>query len=188
MPETPQPSLALSRLLAQLSYKEGTFTLASGKKSDFYVDVKQTLFRAEGAALIGHLLLDRLRAHGITAVGGMAVGAVPLVAAALVEASRAGYPLSGFFVRKDVKGHGTAKKIDGPFDKTAKIAMVEDVVTTGGSTIDAIEEVEGAGGKVSLVLAVVDREENGGLGKLAKRVGIAEALTTKTSILEVVGS
>lgn len=178
----------LARLLAELSYKSGTFTLASGKTSDFYVDVKQTVFTARGARAIGEVLCDRLQAAGIELVGGMAVGAIPLVDAALNEAARRDYALDGFFVRKDVKEHGTSVKLDGRFRADAKIALLEDVVTTGDSTIKAIDTVEAAGGRVALVITVVDREEDGGIEKLAARSGEVQALATKTRIREAAGS
>lgn len=174
---------ALARLLAVLSYKHGVFRLASGLQSDFYVDVKQTVFHAEGARLVGELLCDRLARHGITLVGGMAVGAVPLVSVALATAARRGYPLDGFFVRKDVKDHGTAQRLDGRFRADAKIALVEDVVTTGASTLAAIDAVEAAGAKVALVVTVVDREENEGVLRLAARGAIVESLTTRSQII-----
>lgn len=174
---------ALARLLATLSYKYGVFRLASGRESDFYVDVKQTVFNAEGAALVGELLCDRLVRHGITLVGGMAVGAIPLVSVALVAAARRGYPLDGFFVRKEVKDHGTAKRLDGRFRSDARIALVEDVVTTGASTLAAIDAVEASGGKVSLIVTVVDREENEGVASLAARGAIVESLATRTMIV-----
>lgn len=173
----------LASLLAKLSYRSGTFTLASGRESDFYVDVKQTVFTARGSALVGRLLCDRLQAAGITLVGGMAVGAIPLVTAALDAAASRDYALDGFFVRKDVKEHGTAQKLDGRFDASAKIALVEDVVTTGESTIRAIDTVEAEGGRVALVVSVVDREENDGMQHLAERAEVVEALATRTEII-----
>jgi len=173
----------LARLLATLSYKYGVFRLASGRESDFYVDVKQTVFHAEGARLVGELLCDRLVRHGITLVGGMAVGAVPLVSVALVAAARRGYPLDGFFVRKDVKDHGTARRLDGRFRSDAKIALLEDVVTTGASTLAAIDAVEAAGATVALVVTVVDREENEGVQSLSARGAIVESLTTRSEIV-----
>jgi orotate phosphoribosyltransferase len=173
---------ALAALLARLSYKHGTFRLASGKTSDFYVDVKQTVLCAEGAALIGKLLHDRLRAHDVSCVGGMAVGAVPLVAAAVAAAGSKNEPLDGFFVRKEAKEHGTARKIDGRFVPNARIALLEDVVTTGESTLQAIDAVEAAGGHITLVVAVVDRQENDGLARLARRAAHVEALVTRADI------
>jgi orotate phosphoribosyltransferase len=172
----------LVRMLARLSYRRGTFKLASGKSSDFYVDVRQTVMTAAGAALIGRMLCDRLRAHGIRCVGGMAVGAVPLVTAALTAAASDGLDLDGFFVRKEAKDHGTARKIDGRFDANARIALVEDVVTTGESTLAAIDAVEGAGGKVALLVVVVDRQEDDGIRRLAARAAQVEALATRSDV------
>ncbi len=177
----------LSRLLARLSYRKGTFRLASGLESDFYVDVKQTVMSAEGAKLVGELLAERCRAHEIASVGGMAVGAVPLVSVALVAAATRGDALDGFFVRRDVKDHGTAQKIDGRFDPAASIALVEDVVTTGGSTLQAIDAVEAAGGSVALIVTIVDREENEGMAALRARVPNVEALATRTSVMAAAG-
>ena len=174
---------SLAAILARLSYRHGTFRLASGKTSDFYVDVKQTVMSAEGAGLIGKLLYERLRVHGVSCVGGMAVGAVPLVTAALAAAGTANAALDGFFVRKEAKEHGTARKIDGRFAADARIALVEDVVTTGESTLQAIDAVEAAGGRVELVVTVVDRQEDDGLARLARRAGHVEALVTRADIV-----
>ncbi len=161
----------LAELLAERSYRRGVFRLASGRESDFYVDVKKTVLTADGAALIGDLACVQLARHAIESVGGMAVGAVPLVAAALCQAAARQMPLSGFFVRKQVKDHGTAAVIDGPFDAGRKIALLEDVVTTGESTMRAVEAVEREGGRVALVITVVDREEDDGMAKLSARLG-----------------
>jgi len=174
---------SLVRLLAKLSYRKGTFRLASGRESDFYVDVKQTVMHAEGARAVGELLCDRLAAHRVDLVGGMAVGAVPLVSVALAAAAGRGYALDGFFVRKEVKDHGTSQKIDGRFRAEARIALVEDVVTTGASTLQAIDAVEAAGGKVALIVTVVDREENDGVGALEARGAVVESLATRSEIV-----
>jgi orotate phosphoribosyltransferase len=173
----------LIRLLATLSYRKGTFRLASGRESDFYVDVKQTVFHAAGARAVGELLCDRLQAHAIDLVGGMAVGAIPLVSAALSAAAARDYALEGFFVRKETKEHGTAKKLDGRFDAGRSIALVEDVVTTGASTLAAIDAVEAAGGRVRLVVTVVDREEDEGVAALRSRGAIVESLATRSEIM-----
>jgi orotate phosphoribosyltransferase len=174
----------LLRLLRELSWKQGTFRLASGRESDFYIDVKQTVMRAAGARAAGELLCDRLQAHGITVVGGMAVGAVPLVSVALAAAAARGYELDGFFVRKETKDHGTAQKLDGRFRADARIALVEDVVTTGASTLAAIDAVEAGGGKVALVITVVDREENDGVAALRARGAAVESLATRSEITQ----
>ena len=181
--DTSDTTEKLAQLLAELSYRRGTFRLASGKTSDFYVDVKQTVFRAAGAALIGKLIYERLAEANIELVGGMAVGAIPLVDAVLNEAARRGRTLDGFFVRKEVKDHGTAARLDGRFDPAKRIALVEDVVTTGESTVRAIDAVEAAGGSVIDVVVVVDRQEDDGLANIARRVFRATALTTKSAIV-----
>jgi orotate phosphoribosyltransferase len=178
---------ALATLIARLSYRKGTFRLASGRESDFYVDVKQTVFTSTGSELVGRALCSRLEPAAITSVGGMAVGAIPLVSAALSEAARRGYPLEGFFVRKEVKDHGTSAKLDGRFDAGARIALVEDVVTTGESTLRAVDAVEGAGGTVAQIVVVVDREENDGMARLRARVADVQALLTRTEIIGAAG-
>jgi orotate phosphoribosyltransferase len=177
----------ITRLLAELSYRRGAFRLASGKETDFYVDVKKTVYTARGAALIGRILFDRLAALSIDLVGGMAVGAIPLVDAVLSEAGRKGAVVDGFFVRKEPKGHGTNARLDGRFDPSRRIALLEDVVTTGHSTLQALDIVEAAGGSVMCVLAVVDREEDGGLQRIAARVADTRALTTKSAIRRAAG-
>ena len=173
----------LTKMLAELSYRHGDFTLASGKKSDFYVDVKQTVYTADGARLIGEVFLDFMKSHGIELVGGMAVGAIPLVDATLNAAARDSYPLDGFFVRKEAKSHGTAAAIDGRFDAGKKIALLEDVVTTGASTLRAVELVRDAGGEVAVIGAVVDREEDDGIQALETSGAVVFALCTRTEIV-----
>ncbi len=173
----------LAAMLARLSYRRGRFRLASGRTSDFYVDVKNTVFTAEGADLIGRLLFERVEKLEAEQIGGMAVGAVPLVSAVLCRAALAGRPLSGFFVRKQAKDHGTAAAIDGPFRPDARTVLLEDVVTTGESTLRALDAVESAGGRVAAVVAVVDREEDDGLARIAGRVERVTALTCKTQIV-----
>jgi orotate phosphoribosyltransferase len=177
----------LSRLLGRLSYRKGTFRLASGKTSDFYVDVKQTVYTAAGAALVGRMICDLLARRSIESVGGMALGAIPLVDATLNEAARRGWALEGFFVRKDVKEHGTAAKLDGRFDAGKRIAILEDVVTTGESTLRAMDAVEQAGGRIACVIVVVDREEDEGLQNIAHRCGDVIALATKSGIRRAAG-
>jgi orotate phosphoribosyltransferase len=177
----------LLQLLSRLSYRKGTFRLASGKTSDFYVDVKQTVYTAAGSALVGRMICDLLAIRSIELVGGMALGAIPLVDAALNEAARRGWTTEGFFVRKDVKDHGTSAKLDGRFDRAKRIAILEDVVTTGESTIRAIDAVEQAGGEVACVIVVVDREEDDGIGNIARRCGDVVALATKTGIRRASG-
>ncbi|RMD85958.1 MAG: orotate phosphoribosyltransferase [Candidatus Dadabacteria bacterium] len=179
----PDDRQRLAAMLARLSYREGSFVLASGRRSSFYIDVKQTVFTAAGAQLIGRLAYRELSTRGVELAGGMAVGAVPLVTAVLCAAAQAGRPLSGFFVRKQPKNHGTGATIDGPFRPDARIGLLEDVVTTGESTIRAIDAVEAAGGQVAVVVAVVDRQEEGGLAAIARRVPEVVALCDRAAIL-----
>jgi orotate phosphoribosyltransferase len=182
MAETTNTRADVAALLARLSWRRGSFTLASGQTSDFYVDVKQAVMSSEGAGLLGTAVAEILVANGVELVGGMAVGAVPLVSVALCEAARLGHPLDGFFVRRNVKDHGTAAKLDGRFRPEARIALVEDVVTTGGSTLQAVDAVEEAGGRVSLIVTVVDRQENDGMARLAERCDSVVALATRAEI------
>ncbi len=152
----------LLELLLEVSFRRGKVTLASGRESDFYLDLRQTLMRPRGIALAGELVLERLLAGpAVAAVGGMAVGAVPLVAGVLAAAAARdpGTPLLGFFVRKESKSHGLGRRIEGGFAPGRSVALVEDTTTTGSSTLQALEAVEAEGGKVARVLCIVDRGE-----------------------------
>src|SRR2546429_6516018 len=145
----------LRDLLLARSVSRGDFTLASGRRSSFYIDARRTTMSGEGFALIGALGLERLAAQGWApqAVGGLRVGADP-VAYAIVAAARArGRALDAFTVRKQAKTHGTAQRIEGCFTPGATVVVVEDVITTGRSAGDAIAVVEAAGGRVLGVLA-----------------------------------
>jgi orotate phosphoribosyltransferase len=152
----------LLELVLEVSFRRERVTLASGKESDFYLDLRQTLMRPRGVVLAGELVLDRLlTGPPVESVGGMAVGAVPLVSAVLAAAAARDVetPLLGFFVRKEAKGHGLARRIEGGFASGQTVALVEDTVTTGGSTLDAVDAVVAEGGKVARVLCLVDRCE-----------------------------
>lgn len=155
----------LKELLLQKSYRQGTFTLTSGKTSDFYVDGKQTTLDAEGGYLCGRLLFELIRQHPetITGVGGMTLGADPLVTAVSVVSYLEQSPIPAFIVRKEAKGHGTGNFIEGKSNllKGGLVALVEDVVTTGGTLLKVIERVENEGFKVGLVATIVDRQEGG---------------------------
>lgn len=154
----------LLELILALSFRRERVTLSSGRESDFYLDLRQTLMRPRGVLLAGELLLERLRAGApVESVGGMAVGAVPLVSAVLLAAGMRdpASPLLGFFVRKERKGHGLARRIEGGFAPGQTVALLEDTVTTGASTLQAADVVEAEGGKVGRVLCLVDRGEGG---------------------------
>ncbi len=176
----------LRDLIRELSYREGTFTLTSGKKSDFYVDCKQTTLSAEGAYLCGKLFYERISQarEEIAGVGGMTLGADPLVTAVSVVSFIEGNPIPAFIIRKEPKGHGTGSWIEGKSNIPlgSRVALVEDVVTTGGTLVKAIERTEEEGYKVAMVLTVVDREE-GGRERLKQAGYDLSAIFTRNDII-----
>ena len=176
----------LKDILLEKSYRKGSFTLTSGKTSDFYIDGKQTILSAEGAYLCGKLLFELLqRAQSpIHAVGGMTLGADPLVTAVSIASFLAKEPIPAFIVRKEAKGHGTGNYIEGlkNMPDGCTVALLEDVVTTGGTLLKVIERVEAAGFKVGLVATVVERQE-GGVEVLRKSGYTLESLFTREELL-----
>jgi len=152
---------ALLALVREKALKFGDFTLASGKKAKYYLDGKQVTLDSAGLRLVGEGLLDLLSAKMPQAVGGMSIGADPITAAVVTLAGVRGIPLQGFMVRKEAKGHGTERFIEGPVKPGDEAVIVEDVVTTGGSSLLAIERAEQFGLKVTRVLAIIDRMEGG---------------------------
>lgn len=155
----------LLSLLRDHSYREGEFTLASGKTSRFYVDVRRTSLTAEGATAIGVLLFDALADTGweFSGAGGMTLGADPLTTALGITSFQRGKPLASFIVRKEAKGHGAARQIEaaGTLAAGARVVVLDDTVTTGGSTLRAIEAMRDAGYTVVGAACVVDRMEGG---------------------------
>src|SRR5512132_945075 len=135
----------------------GAFTLASGRQSSVFFDMKRTMFDPEGANLIGEAVLDRLGETPVEAVGGLVMGAVPIVSVVCAKSFERGRPLQGFFVRKAAKDHGTGKLIDGNLSRGARVAILEDVTTTGGSALRAVDAVSAFGASVVLVITIVDR-------------------------------
>jgi orotate phosphoribosyltransferase len=154
---------SLITLLGSRSVRRGRFTLASGKTSTFYIDARLTTMSPEGLSLIGPLGLAALRTAGwqADAVGGLTLGADPIAYAISYASARLDKPLKAFTVRKDAKAHGTGKVIEGPFSAGDRVVIVEDVITTGGSALRAVEAVRHEQGIVVGVLALVDREEGG---------------------------
>lgn len=162
-PAPPARKAELARILREKSVELGSFTLASGRTSSYYVDARRTTMSARGLELIGELGLAAIRAAGwdATVVGGLTLGADP-VAYAIAMASRQAPPqLDAFAVRKEPKDHGARRQIEGCFATGARAVVVEDVITTGHSVLRAVEAVSAAGGAIVGVLAVVDREEGG---------------------------
>ncbi len=165
LPIAPDERGRLLALLTRLAYEKRKVTLASGRESDFYIDTKQASLSAEGHYLVGRLVLGQINqlVPGAEAVGGMTMGADPIASAVSLTSFLSGAPLPAFYVRKEPKGHGTGQWIEGRkgFAKEATVCLVEDVVTTGGSTLKAIERCRAEGLRVAGVVALVDREEGG---------------------------
>jgi orotate phosphoribosyltransferase len=150
----------LLRLLARESYVErSNLTLASGRSSHYYIDCKRTLYLPQGAHLAGELMLELVTENRLEQIGGMAAGALPVTDAIIGAAWRRGVALTGFFVRKETKAHGLQQIVEGAFRKGARTAVIDDTITTGGSSLQAAEAARAAGAEVVAVLALVDRGE-----------------------------
>jgi len=156
---------ALLRIIRERSYREGDFTLASGKKSTFYIDLKATTLHPEGAFLIGKLAVETMLSVGIEVegVGGLTLGADPLATSVSLAGRERGFYWPAYIVRKESKDHGTGRYIEGieNLRPGARVLVLEDVVTTGGSSIKAIERLREAGYQPVAVLTVVDRKQGG---------------------------
>ena len=182
----------LAALLASRSARHGDFTLASGRRSDLYIDARLTTMHPDGLVLIGPAGLDAVRSSAwggdVSAVGGLTLGADP-IAYAISYASALKTPaqtIRAFTVRKEAKTHGTGKLIEGPFQSGDRVVIVEDVITTGGSALRAVEAVRAAGGNVAGVLALVDREEGGRQALEAKGLDV-EVLVKAGDVLRLLG-
>ncbi|RYD33119.1 MAG: orotate phosphoribosyltransferase [Verrucomicrobiaceae bacterium] len=183
---------ALKSLLLEKSVRTGTFTLASGKESDLYIDCRMTALDPFGANLIGDLGWHAVRSkiHSeqlqIAAIGGMTLGADP-ISLAVGMTSAAKHPseaLQVFTVRKEPKGHGAGKQIEGNFKAGDTVIVVDDVITTGGSTLKAIDAIEREGGKIAFCLVLVDREEGGRQAIEARGVHVISLFTRSTLLDE----
>jgi orotate phosphoribosyltransferase len=170
---------ALIQIIREKALQFGEFTLASGKKASFYLDLKQITLDAGGARLVGEGILDLLRENLPAAVGGMSIGADPITAAIITIAGINNLSLQGFMVRKEPKGHGTNRYIEGPVHPGQRVVIVEDVVTTGGSSLLAIERAEEFGLKVERVIAIVDRLEGGREAFAARGYPLTTLLTIR---------
>jgi orotate phosphoribosyltransferase len=161
--EAPRERERLRELLLELSVQRGQFVLSSGKTSSYYIDCRRTTLHPEGAWLVARSVLDTIASQRIEAeaIGGLTLGADPIAAAVAAMSYELGRPLPAFIVRKQEKDHGTRKRIEG-FDVSGRrVLVVDDVVTTGDSTVEAIRAVEEASGSVSAVVCILDREEGG---------------------------
>lgn len=151
----------LKEIIRRDAVRFGRFTLSSGKESDLYVDLRKVTLNPVGAAIIGELTSEIVRDRKVDAVGGMSIGADPIATAVSLAAYHGGREIMAFLVRKTQKSHGTGNVIEGPVSRGMRALVVEDVITTGASTISAIERVREAGMEVDLVVAIFDRLEGG---------------------------
>jgi len=153
----------LKDIISKRSFGRGEITLASGRKSDFYFNLKPTMLDPEGAALLAELSLDALKDDQVDYIGGLEMGAVPIAGAIAQLSWLKGRPIAAFFVRKKPKEHGARLAVEGLAKGESlagkRIVIVEDVTTTGGSAIKAVDAVKDAGGQVALVFSMVDRDE-----------------------------
>ena len=153
--------IALLDLICTAAYKEGDFTLSSGKKSDYYINGKQVTLHAQGGVMVARLLLDMLPPDTV-GVGGLTLGADPMVSAVSIVGAYENKPITPLIIRKEAKGHGTRAYIEGPtLPEGSPIVILEDVVTTGASALKAVERLRAAGYVVNDILSLVDRQQGG---------------------------
>jgi orotate phosphoribosyltransferase len=175
----------LKQIIIELSYEKRNVTLASGRQSDFYFDGKQTTLHPEGGYLTGKLFFEAIRdVEGVEGVGGLTLGADPIATSTSVVSFLEGKPIPGFIIRKEPKGHGTGAWLEGRknLKPGARVVIVEDVVTSGGSSMKAIKRAEEEGLKVLGVVTLVDREE-GGRENIEKEGYWLRSIFTKSEIL-----
>lgn len=170
---------ALKQLILDKALRFGDFTLASGKQAKFYLDCREITLDSQGALMVGEGMLELMLDEKPSLVGGMAIGADPITAAILTLAGIKNIPLRGVMVRKEAKQHGTGKFVEGPFREGESLVIVEDVVTTGGSSLQAIERCEAVGLKVNRVLAIIDRLEGGHEAFAAKGYELTTLFTVR---------
>ena len=175
---------ALVSLVREKALQLGQFKLASGKMSNYYLDCRKITLDSRGANLIAEGMLELLEKDFPDAVGGMAIGADPITAAIITVAGQRGKNLAGFIVRKEAKQHGTGRDVEGPVSSGMRAVIVEDVVTTGGSALTAIEKAEAAGLKIIGVLGIIDRLEGGREAMAAKGYSLQTLLTIRDFGLE----
>jgi orotate phosphoribosyltransferase len=176
--------LRLREIIRAYSLKHGDFVLSSGRTSTYLFQLRQTTMLPEGAALIGEIIVEYMKKHGIACIGGLELGAVPIVSAVAAVSHLKGFPVDAFFVRKAQKEHGARERIDGHLRGGAEVLMIDDVATTGGSILKAIEGMEGHGSYVRRALVVVDREEGAAENLAAHDIQLA-AIFKKSDFPEI---
>ncbi len=160
-------------IILNKSFSKGQFKLTSGKESNYYLDMKPTMFDPDGADALSRMVLDRLKDMSVDYIGGLEIGAVPLISTIAMLSHQQKTPLPGFFVRKAIKGHGTMKLIEGLENgalNDKKVVVLDDVTTSGRSAMVAAKAAEDDGARVILVLAIVDRQE--GAAELFRAAGV----------------
>jgi len=153
------PRSRLLTVFKERAFSFGKFTLASGKESTFYINSKMAIFYSEAVWLLGEVLWEKTKDLNIAAAGGLEVGAIPMAAVLAQRFHQEGRVLEGFFVRKETKSHGSKERIEGGLKPGMRVAVLDDVLTTGGSVVQAIAEIEKAGAHVTAVVCIVDRLE-----------------------------
>jgi orotate phosphoribosyltransferase len=169
----------LIELFRQRALKFGDFTLASGKKAKYYLDGKQITLHSEGLKLVSEGLLELLADVDFQAIGGMSIGADPIIGGVLTAAAAQKRDLLGFLVRKEAKGHGTQRFVEGPVQPGMKVVIVDDVVTTGGSSLQAADRILEFGCEVVHVVAIIDRLEGGAANFAARNLPLRSLLTIR---------
>jgi len=175
----------LAEIILERSFRyseDPPFTLSSGRKSPFYFDCKPTTLDPEGMNLIGRLVFDMLKDSPVTAAGGLTLGADPIANALSLISFQGGRPIQSFIVRKDAKGHGTKNRIEGNVKPGERVAVIDDVVTTGASTITAIESAREAGLIVERAVVLIDREE-GGMENIKALLDRVDPVLTRSEIM-----
>lgn len=175
----------LAEIILERSFKYSDnppFTLASGKLSNYYFNCKPTTLDPEGMNLIGEIIFDMVKDGGITAAGGLTLGADPIANALSVISYQKGKPIKSFIVRKDVKDHGTKSAVEGNVQAGERVLIIDDVITTGGSTITAIEQARKAGLVIDGVITLIDREE-GGRENILRHIDNVRSILTRTEIM-----
>ncbi|MGE5192639.1 MAG: orotate phosphoribosyltransferase [Deltaproteobacteria bacterium] len=183
-----QQHTRLIELFRERALKFGDFTLASGKKARYYLDGKQITLHSEGLKLVSEGLLELLDGVDFQAIGGMSIGADPIIGGVLAAAGARGRELLGLLVRKEPKGHGTQRFIEGPVQPGMKVVVVDDVVTTGGSSLLAIDRIQEFGCEVVQVAAIVDRMEGGAANFAARGLNLKSLLTIRDFGIEPPGT
>ncbi|MDD5712241.1 MAG: orotate phosphoribosyltransferase [Smithellaceae bacterium] len=183
--EIEQMKKRLAEIVIERSFKYSDnppFTLASGRTSNYYFNCKPTTLDPEGMNLIGGIIFSMLEDADVTAAGGLTLGADPIANSLAVISYQKGRPIKSFIVRKDVKDHGTKSSVEGNVVSGERVCIIDDVITTGGSTIAAIERVREAGLVVDRVIALIDREE-GGRENILQHVDRVDAVLTRTEVM-----